>query len=179
MSPMEETPALAAPAMTDVGDEALLDFRTFFEEEHVELFRALWLVTRDRHEAEDVMQEAFLRIWERWARVARMSHPTGYLYRTAMNVLRSRARRARLGLGRAIGIAPVDDGMSAVEDRDALVYALAPLTRRQRAAIVLVDVLGLPSEEAARALGIRASTVRVLAARAREALRREVAESHD
>jgi len=57
---------------------------------------------------------------------------------------------------------------------DAVIAALAPLTPRQRAAVVLMDVLGLSSEEAARALGVRPSTVRVLAGRGRERLRREM-----
>jgi RNA polymerase sigma-70 factor, ECF subfamily len=171
MSPMRtELATLSVPARPAARDR---DFRSFFQEEHERLFRALWLVTRNRHEAEDVMQEAFLRLWERWGRVASLSDPVGYLYRTAMNVLRSRARRARLSLRKAIGAAPPDDQLAAVEEREALVRALAPLTSRQRAAIVLTEALGLTSDEAGRAMGIRGSTVRVLAARARAVLIRE------
>ena len=47
-------------------------------------FAALWLVTRNSHEAEEIMQDAFLKLWERWDRVNQMDDPTGYLYRTAM-----------------------------------------------------------------------------------------------
>ena len=146
-------------------------FEGFFEAQHERLFRALWLVTRDRHEAEEIAQDAFLRIWERWPRVAGMDDPAGYLYRAAMNLHRSRMRRVRLGLRRVIGTAPGIDGMEEVESRDAVVRALAPLTPRQRAALVLVDLLDLTSEQAAAALGVRPSTVRVLLARARAALR--------
>jgi RNA polymerase sigma-70 factor (ECF subfamily) len=59
-----------------------------------------------------------------------------------------------------------------------VVRAMAPLTPAQRAAVVLVDVLGLNSEEAGEALGIRPSTVRVLAARGRAALRETWGESY-
>src|SRR5438874_8789087 len=47
-----------------------VDFESFFLAHHLRLFRALWLMTRNRHEAEEIMQDAFLRVWERWERVA-------------------------------------------------------------------------------------------------------------
>ena len=44
-------------------------FDTFVEEEHVRLFKALYFVTGSREEAEDLAQEAFLKLWERWDRI--------------------------------------------------------------------------------------------------------------
>jgi RNA polymerase sigma-70 factor, ECF subfamily len=161
------------------GGEERPDFEGFFEEHHTPLFRALWLVTRNRYEAEEVMQDSFLRIWERWDRVGSLSDPVGYLYRTAMNVFRSRVRRAKAGIRLAVGHLPADDELAKVEEREDIVRALAPLTPRQRAALVLTDLLGLTSEEAAEALRIKASTVRVLVARARAALRKELSERND
>jgi hypothetical protein len=52
-------------------------FEGFFAENRERLFRALWLVARDRHEAEEVAQEAFLKVWERWDRVGRVEGPAG------------------------------------------------------------------------------------------------------
>jgi RNA polymerase sigma-70 factor, ECF subfamily len=168
---------------TDVAEEATRSsvqspesFEAFFRKEQAGLFGSLWLVTRDRHEAEEIMQDAFLRIWERWDRVGSLDDPVGYLYRTAMNVFRSRYRRARVALRRAVRPAPEADELAAVEERELVIRALAPLTRRQRAAIVLTDLLGFTSEEAGQALGIGASTVRVLAARGRAALKKEMGE---
>jgi RNA polymerase sigma-70 factor (ECF subfamily) len=161
-----------APAATaTLSDEPPLDFEAFFLEHHEALFRALWLVTRNRHEAEEVMQDAFLRLLERWERVQGAASAEGYLYRTAMNVYRSRLRKAAVAVRRAVGRLPADDQMAEVEARDAVVRALAPLPARQRAAVVLVDVLGLTSEQAGEALRIRPVTVRVLAARGRARLR--------
>lgn len=117
------------------------------------------------------MQDAFLRLLERWPAVQGAGNLEGYLYRTAMNVYRSRLRRAAVALRRAVGHLPDDDQLAEVEARDAVVRALAPLPARQRSAIVLTDVLGLSSEEAGDALGIRPVTVRVLAARGRARLR--------
>jgi RNA polymerase sigma-70 factor (sigma-E family) len=150
------------------------DFEGFFEEQHERLYRALWLLTRNHQEAEEVMQDAFLRLWERWDRVASGPDPVGYLYRTAMNVWRSRLRRAAVAARKVIHHIHGDDQIAEVEERDAVVRALAPLPSRQRAAVVLMDVLDLSSEQAGEVLGIRPVTVRVLAARARGALAKEM-----
>jgi RNA polymerase sigma-70 factor (ECF subfamily) len=165
---MEERGQIATEARPAVPP---LEFEAFFIEHHEQLFRALWLVTRNRHEAEEVMQDAFVRLLERWPSVQAAGNPEGYLYRTAMNVFRSRLRRAAVAVRRALGQLPADDQMAQVEARDSVVRALAPLPTRQRAAVVLMDVLGLSSEQAGAALGIQAVTVRVLAARGRATLR--------
>src|SRR5688572_23341004 len=69
-------------------------FEAFFESEQRRLFGTLCLVTGNRSEAEELMQEAFLRVWERWDSVSSLNDPPGYLYRTAFNLLRNRLRRA-------------------------------------------------------------------------------------
>jgi RNA polymerase sigma-70 factor (ECF subfamily) len=174
MSSMGETVTEpAATAVVGTSEEAAHSFEVFFEGNHGSLFRALWLVTRNRHEAEELMQDAFLKLWERWDMVASLNDPVGYLYRTAMNLFRSRRRRAAVAVRRAVGLLPPDDQLAAVEERETVIRALAPLTRRQRAAIVLTDLLGLTSEEAGELLGIKAATVRVLHARGRAALAKE------
>ena len=154
--------------------EPPLEFESFFLDER--LFRALWLVTRNRHEAEEIMQDAFLRLLERWPTVQAAGDPVGYLYTTAMNVFRSRLRRVAVTLRRAVRQLPADDELAEVEAREAVVRALAPLPGRERAAVVLMHVLGLTSEQAGEALGIRPVTVRVLAARGLARLREVVDE---
>src|SRR5215212_3982765 len=84
-------------------------FEDFFGSEHARLFGALCLVTGDRHEAEEIMQDAFLRLWERWDRVGGLGDPSAYLYRTAMNVFRNRYRRATLGVRRTFSLTPTED----------------------------------------------------------------------
>jgi DNA-directed RNA polymerase specialized sigma24 family protein len=51
-------------------DAAPPDFRLFFEDQHRSLSKALYLVTGDRAEADDLMQETFLKFWERWTGIA-------------------------------------------------------------------------------------------------------------
>lgn len=146
-------------------------FESFFRDEHAGLFGATYLIAGNRQEAEELMQEAFLKVWERWDRVAVMDDPTGYLYRTAMNAFRMRRRRTAVAIRRVVGKVPSSGAFDAVERRDAIDRGLATLAPRQRAALVLTTLLEYSSEEAAAMLGIKAVTVRVLASQARAALR--------
>jgi RNA polymerase sigma-70 factor (ECF subfamily) len=146
-------------------------FDEFFLQEHERLFRALYFVAGNRADAEELMQEAFLRLWERWDERDRIEDPTRYLYRVALNGFRMRARRARTAARR---LAHRDDGRDLFDDAEVRVDVRAMLLRltpRQRAALVLTDLLGYGSEEAGRIMGVRSSTVRALATQGRKALR--------
>jgi RNA polymerase sigma-70 factor (ECF subfamily) len=151
-------------------------FEDFFGSEHARLFGALCLVTGDRHEAEEITQDAFLRLWERWDRVRGLDDRSAYLFRTAMNVFRNRYRRTALGVRKTLSLAPNEDAFSTVEDRDVVVRAIRGLTPDQRAAVILTGYVGLTSEEAGEMLGMRASAVRTLATRARAAIRAKAGE---
>ncbi len=161
------------------GGHDIHGFEALFEKEKAPLFRALCLVTHNRAEAEELTQDAFLRVFERWDHVRLMDDPSGYLYRTAMNAFRSWHRRAALGAKRTIGLTRSDDAIANIEAEDAVIRALAPLSPRQRAAVVLIDLLGYSSEEAGQMLGIRAATVRTHVARAHADLKTWVGTDHE
>jgi RNA polymerase sigma factor (sigma-70 family) len=113
-------------------------FEDFFRDAHVSLFRALALVTGNRQEAEDVMQVAFMKVFERWNRVSEMENPEGFLYRVAMNEFRSRYRRAKRAIRRAVSSSSSEEAFEeAIEDRDVVIRALGqpvpPTARRDRA----------------------------------------------
>jgi len=146
-------------------------FEEFYEREQRSLFGAMCLITGSRHEAEEITQEAFVRVWERWDRVQNVENPSGYLYRTAMNVFRMRYRRAKIAARRVANVITKTDDLDVFEARFDLDRGLAELTPRQRAAVVLTELLEIPSAEAGTALGIKASTVRKLAQQGRAALR--------
>jgi RNA polymerase sigma-70 factor (ECF subfamily) len=147
-----------------------LAFEEFSETERGRLFRALLLVTHDSAEAEDVMQEAFVRVWERWDRVGTHDDPVGYLFKTALNLHRSAVRRAVAAAKRSLRPPAEHDPFEKVIDHDEAVRSLAALTPRQRAAVVVTELLGYSSEEAGTILGIRPGTVRTLTAQARATL---------
>jgi RNA polymerase sigma-70 factor (ECF subfamily) len=149
-------------------------FESFFVAEHVRLYRALYVITGRSHEAEELMQEAFVKVWERWDRVADMENPTAYLYRTAMNEFRSRYRRAKAAAKRALKIGEPRDLFSEADDRDVVARALRGLAPRQRAALILTQLLDLSSEEAGRVLGVSAASVRALVHQGRVAMVRNL-----
>jgi RNA polymerase sigma factor (sigma-70 family) len=155
-------------------------FEDFFTIEHDRLLGALYLVTGHRQEAEDLMQEAFVKVLQRWDVVQSLTNPTAYLYRTAMNTFRTRYRRALMAVRKAtLNAGRSVDPFEEVELREDVRRALAGLTPRQRAAIVLTELLGYPPGEAARTLGIKASTVRSLTTQARTALRAVLGDPHE
>jgi DNA-directed RNA polymerase specialized sigma24 family protein len=72
---------------------------------------------------------------------------------------------------RLVGAANDGDAFAAADERDAMARALAHLSPRQRAAIVLTSMLGFGTEEAARILDVRPATVRSLTSQGRAAMR--------
>jgi RNA polymerase sigma-70 factor, ECF subfamily len=164
-------PSSSVSARTPEVADVARSFESFYEAESRTLFRRLWLVTGNRAEAEEIMQDAFLKLWEHWDR-AYLDDPTAYLYRTAMNVFRRRYQRAMMAAKRALGAGPAVDEFAIADDRHIVRKALAQLSPRQRAALVLTEMLGLSTQETARALGVRAATVRALAFQGRAALKR-------
>jgi RNA polymerase sigma-70 factor (ECF subfamily) len=171
------TPQAAESAA--LANEAGLEFEAFFDREKARLFQALCVVTRNRFEAEELTQEAFMAVYERWDRVGAMDDPTGYLFRTAMNTFRSWRRRSALAAKRAMRLMPSDDSIVHIEEQDMMARALASLTERQRAAVVLIDLMGYSSEEVGRMLGVDASTVRSHIKRAHAELKTRMDASHD
>ena len=168
--------ALRSSSQRVDGDVRVIDgtpmsFEAFFEAERSRLYRVLFAITGSRQEAEDIAQEAFLRVWERWDRIAVLDEPVGYLHRTAMNVFRDRRRRLVLGLKRVLRPPAARDELEAVEARSVAADVLASLTPRQRAAIVLTEALDYSADEAGSILGIKGSTVRALTFQARSALK--------
>jgi RNA polymerase sigma-70 factor, ECF subfamily len=147
------------------------DFRAFFEDEHRRLLKTLYFVTGDRQEAADLMQEAFLKLWERWDRIETIDDPRAYLFRAALNGSRMRARSARRAALRSLPFGTVRDPFDDVDLREDVRRMLHRLAPRQRAALVLLDLYGYGSEEAGKILGVRASTVRALATQGRAVLR--------
>jgi RNA polymerase sigma-70 factor (ECF subfamily) len=155
-------------------------FDEFYGVNFKRVFTALCLVTGNSHEAEEITQDSFLRVYERWDRVGALDDPTAYLFKVSMNVFRNRYRRASLGLRRALSLAPAEtDDLAAVETHDEVVRLLGGLDRKQRAAVLLTAILDFSAEEAGRMLGLRPSSVRSLTTRARAQMKHEVVDRHD
>ena len=162
-----------ATAAVIEGAQTVITFDELFQTEYPRLARALFLLTGDREEADDLAQEAMARVFERWARVASMDSPVGYAYRTALNLQRKRVRR--LAIWRRLQpfdrSAGVRDPLAAARRRSEVGEMLATLPPKLREALVLVEWLGMSPEETGSALGIEAVSARVRVHRAKAALR--------
>jgi RNA polymerase sigma factor (sigma-70 family) len=145
-------------------------FEAFFRAHYASVVRALVVVSGGEAEAEDLAQEAFARVLERWERVRAMESPVGYVYRTAFNVNRNRLRHLSRSLRHRAAPAPEIDPATEFEARSELRRVLAKLPASQREALVLVEWLGLDADEAGRVLGIEASSVRGRIHRARRTI---------
>jgi RNA polymerase sigma-70 factor (sigma-E family) len=142
-----------------------------------EATRLAYLLTGDRPLAEDLAQEAFVRLFGRFRDLRQPEAFRAYLRTTVVNLSRSHFRRARVErafLARAAA-EPVPAG-SGPHDRGEVWEALGTLTPRQRAAIVLRYYEDLTEAQTAEVLGCAVGTVKSLVSRGIEQLRREMSE---
>ncbi|MDG4828182.1 sigma-70 family RNA polymerase sigma factor [Solwaraspora sp. WMMD1047] len=130
----------------------------------------LYAVTGDLNEAQEAVQEAFIRALNSPRRFADLDNPEAWLRRVAVNVARSRHRRRRTldTLLRRLGPPPVVADMS--PDHVALMTAMRALPLGQRHALALHYLADLPVDEVARSLGVSAGTVKSRLSRGRRAL---------
>lgn len=146
------------------------DFDAFYANSVCRLTGQLYAMTGSRAEAEDVVQEAFARAWQRWERVSAYTDPEAWVRTVAHRIAVSAWRKTvnRFTAQRRYGAA--DDVPGASPDHVALIAALRRIPAEQRRAIVLHHLVGLPVEEVARETHSRPGTVKARLARGRRAL---------
>jgi RNA polymerase sigma factor (sigma-70 family) len=147
------------------------------------VFGVAMRVMNSHAEAEDVTQEAMLRLWKMapdWQ--PGTAQISTWLYRVAMNLCIDRKRRARGGYVDLDAVPePPDPGRSAAEQmqegarQDALQAALMQLPERQRQAVVLRHLEELSNPEIAAIMDITVEAVESLTARGKRALARALA----
>ncbi len=154
--------------------ELRMDFDPFFHAHFEKVARAGALVIRDAAAGQDLAQEAFTRLLERWGDMVSNDHARNFVYKVAINLARSHLRKH----GRVFlyGLHRPDPprGTSPMDSSDAwfgMIDALGALSPRQRSCVVLVDYADMDSAAAAGILGMSAGTVRVHLMRGRRALR--------
>jgi RNA polymerase sigma factor (sigma-70 family) len=142
-------------------------------------------VLGDRAEAEDVVQEVFLRVWKSAAawRPGAARFDT-WMHRVAYNLCTDRLRKRREVPLPETWDAPdpqplADAEISAEQQSDAVGRALGSLAPRQREAIVLTYYQELPNREAAALMGIGVDALESLLARGRRALKARLEEGNE
>lgn len=136
------------------------------------LVAQIFAVTGDYAEAQDVVQEAFVRALTRITNLRGLDNPEAWLRTVALNIARSRHRRGIL-LDRLIRSGKLGRQVSAPglsPDHVALVEALQRLPRATRETVVLHHIADLPVAEVAQALDCSVSAVKARLKRGRESL---------
>jgi RNA polymerase sigma-70 factor (ECF subfamily) len=154
-------------------------FEGFYDAAFRRLVGQLFLVTRDLHEAEDCVQEAFARASTRWSRLRDYEAPEAWVRRVAFNLAASGGRRARRRLAILARLAPEPHQPPVSDDELALLQALGRLPMSQREPVVLHYLVGLPLDHIAAQLGVTTSSVKARLFRARRALAAELGEAFE
>lgn len=155
--------------VTSVGGDAS-DVRAFYAAAYPPLVRVLALTAGDVDEAEEIVQEAFIRLLPRWGTVGRYDDPEAWVRKVAFRLLANRQRRVRLARRLLPALAPPHADPAPSGDRVDVNRALARLPFTQRQVVVLHHLLDLPVEQVAAELGVPTGTVKSRLARARVVL---------
>lgn len=153
------------------------ELREFYAASYPRLVGVVGSVCRDRDEAEEAVQDAFVRLIGQWSKVARYDDPEAWVRKVALGYLGNHRRKLSNGLKARQRQPPLPDVPALSGDAVDLRRALASLPRGQRAVIVLQD-LGMSVEMIARELGVAEGTVKSRLARARVALAPMLREDH-
>lgn len=145
------------------------DLREFYAATYARLVGTVGAVCGDRHEAEEAVQDAFVRLMGAWAKVSRYDDPEAWVRHVALRQVSNRRRKSLNGIKAALRHGPSPDVPAPTATQVDLDRALASLSAQQRAVIVL-HRLGLDTEAIALELRIPHGTAKSRLARARAAL---------
>jgi RNA polymerase sigma-70 factor (sigma-E family) len=156
-----------------VADAEMTRFEEFVNARLPALYRYAVVLTGNRHDAEDLVQEALVRTGLAWRTVQRKDAPEGYVRTTMVRIMANRWRRPRREYPMAdVPDRPADDtGPDRISDIALLDSAIRTLPPRMRAVLVLRYVDQLSEAEIAEVLGCRPGTVKSQAARGLAKLR--------
>jgi len=149
------------------------EINAFYDAEQEKLFGFIRNMGLDTHDADDVLNDAFLAICTHWSDVRDRS-PRGYLYVVARNEIfrrwRSRNRRPEEPLEDQTAVVTGDFAQQVV-DHQVLGGALATVTGREREAVLLLYYAGFDVAGAARVMGCKPGAVKRYAFDGRAKLR--------
>jgi RNA polymerase sigma-70 factor (ECF subfamily) len=159
--------ASASPPTTEFESEA--DFDALYASTFQSLTLQLYAFVGDLAEAQDIVQDAFCRAYQRWSRVGRYDNPVAWVRRVAWNLATSRLRRRRVALN-LLRRTRVETVPGPDPDRVALTRALATLPEPQRKAVVLHYLAHLTVAEIAHQENVAEGTVKSWLSRGRTLL---------
>ena len=146
------------------------EFTSFYTAGFPRLVGQLYAMTGDRAEAQDAVQEAFVRAWVHRGRIEKDRGAEAWVRVTAWRIAASRWRRGQEGIRLMLLAARPDRAAGPGPDRVAFVEALRRVPAEQRRALVLYHLVDLTVEQIAAETGVRPGTVKARLARGRVAL---------
>lgn len=165
----------------DTDDEAA--FAEFVTREWSRLVRVGYLLTGDVGRAEDLVQQALVKVHRHWPRVRHTASPYAYTRAAVANESASWWRRRRvpetLGEIPVHAVGATGDAFAAVDTRAELLQCLQRLPPRMRAIVVLRYYDGLSEAETAQALGISVGSVKSQTSRGLDRLRHDLGRTAD
>src|SRR5258706_15678061 len=173
-----EMTILADPVLREIWvDEG---FAAFVRDRSAQLARTAFLLTADRHLAEDLVQTALAKVADRWTRIAGQGDPTPYVRKVMLHTAIPWRRRRSSGETPVASMPDSPDSTAALADEDErLRRALREVPPRQRAALVLRFYEDLSEAETAAALGCSVGTVKSQTAKGLARLRAVLANNPD
>ena len=148
-------------------------FEEFYNATYHRLLKQVVLVTGDRGDAEDLLQDAYGRAAVRWRRLRDYQAPEAWVRRVTLRLAIDRARRTRRRAAALLRLrSPRSPSVELSVDLLDLYNALRGLPPRQRQVVVLHHLVGLPVEEVASQLNVPVGTVKSRLTRGRAALAR-------
>jgi RNA polymerase sigma-70 factor (sigma-E family) len=170
---VEEAAVPGRPRRTERGDPGGIE--DLYRRHAPDAVRLAYLMTGNAQLAQDLVQEAFVRLGWRLLRLRRANAFGSYLRKTVVNLARTHFRRERTERAAlARSTTPRPDWGADVADREAMRHALRLLPSRQRVAVVLRFYEDLSYEQIADIMRCRIGTVGSLLSRAMETLRSEM-----
>jgi RNA polymerase sigma-70 factor (ECF subfamily) len=145
-------------------------FHDFYRDAYPRLVAQLYAVTTDLGEAEDVLQEAFVRAAMRWSTIRTYASPEAWVRRVAFNLALQSLRRVRRHARALLRLGPPAPVPALSTDSVEVREALRRLPVGQRQVVVLYYLADLPVDQVAAELGIPTGTVKSRLMRARKEL---------
>lgn len=156
------------------------EFKRIFLPLHHKLYRIAFCLTGNKEDAEDMVQEAYLRIWKRRADLDEIENLEAFsvtvVKNVCLNMLRNRRQDEEIDNGQRPDVAAETDVGREIESRDALGIVTALIERlpeRQRDVIRMRDVGDCSFEEIEMSTGLSPGNIRTLLSRARKKIKEQ------
>ena len=178
VTPLSSTARPAGATARSNDDERATGMRALYERTHADMVRFAAFLTGDPGRADDLAQEAFVRVYDAWDRIDDRDRLDAYLKSTLVNLVRASHRREqvarRRGQPHLTVVASAEDTAMGRVGREEVLAAVAALPLRQRACVVMRHWMRMTESEIATTLDLSVGSVRTHIKRGTASLERRL-----